>query len=75
MQTQANTFTSGDLSAQTVTDALGNETHTTFDSTGNKTAVTDAYGTSGASMTSYGFDSSNHLTSLIDPKGNGTDFT
>jgi RHS repeat-associated protein len=74
-QIVTSTYTSGYVSATVTIDALGNETQDTFDASGNKLTETDGYGTSGASTTTYTYDSQNRMLSLTDPEGNETTWT
>ena len=76
-QATANTYTSGLLSASDVTNVVtGSVTHTAYDTNGNSTSVTQAYGTASASTnSSYEYSATGLLLQVIDPDSNETDYT
>jgi RHS repeat-associated protein len=73
-QVVANTYSSGHLSTQDTTDALGRTTRKTFDAAGHVLTQTAAYGTADAATTTFGY-ADGKRTSLVDPVGNETLWT
>jgi RHS repeat-associated protein len=73
-QVEEYTYTEDYVSAILTTDALDRETYVTYDESGRKLTETFAYGTGGASTTTFDYDEDGNLISLIDPKGNETEW-